>query len=85
MLPGSSPSKRTRPERDNDSDTDFQDDKVATEAEDTGNESDVVDVKELESSEKPRISRSQLTDHARPPKGTSADTSPFIKYHLTDL
>ena len=62
----SSPTKRAGADRDDDSDTDFQEEKAVSEAEESGNETDVVDVEELRSAAKRRGSRSVHASQATP-------------------
>ena len=60
----SSPNKRAAADHDDDSDTDFQEEKAVSEAEESGNETDVVDVEELRSPAKRRGSRSVYASQA---------------------
>ena len=69
----SSPSKRVAAIGEDDSDTDFQEEKVASEVEeeDSGNETEVVNVEELQPNSRQRGSRSRLTSQVSPAKSES--------------
>lgn len=67
---GSSPSKRVAGIGEEDSDTDFQEEKVVSEVEeeDSSNETEEVNVEELQSSSRQRGSRSRFTSQVSPEK-----------------
>ena len=88
----SSPTKRAEADRDDDGDTDFQEEKAVSEAEESGNETDVVDVEELRSPAKRRGSRSVYANSRMcflPAHGTrtcmltfNSQGTPFKRVHM---